>query len=258
MPGEVSITGGQLIGFLLVFTRVAGIFTFVPLPGVRAGLQLPRLAAAIAVTVALFGRWPLVNVPEWTLSTVLPLILLEAVFGQTIGLAAAVLAEAMLLGAQLISIQAGFSYGSMIDPVTQSESTALLVVAQLLAGLLFFAFGLERELLKSLIASLQSAPPGSFRITPQIVDRWVSLIGLIFSTGLRIAMPVIVLLVLVDLAFGVLSRINLQIQVVALLLSGKILITLAVIGFVVTLVPVIYSGAVGRVLAAARAVAGMP
>jgi flagellar biosynthesis protein FliR len=146
----------------------------------------------------------------------------------------------------------------MIDPVSQSESTVLLVLAQLSAGLLFFAFGIDRELMKTLITSIQTLPPGSFRITSQIVDHWITLLGWIFTTGLRVAMPVIILLVLIDLAFGILSRVNAQIHVTSLLLSGKILITLAVIGSVATLFPIIYSPLAGRVLSAVRAAAGIP
>lgn len=258
MPGEASFAGAQLIGGLLVFTRIASIFTFVPLPGIRAGLQLPRIAVAVAITMGLIGRWPVPEVADWSIMAILPLVATEAIFGQTIGLAVAVLAESFVLGAQLISIQAGFSYGSMIDPITQSESTALLVLAQLFAGLLFFAFGLEREVLKVLITSLQTRPPGTFRITTQLIDHWISLLGWIFSTGLRIAMPVIALLVLVDLVFGMLSRLNAQLQVVSLLLSGKILLTLAVIGSVATLFPVIYSAVAGRVLTSIRMAAGLP
>jgi flagellar biosynthetic protein FliR len=258
MPGEAQFTGGQLLGFLLVFTRIAGIFTFVPFPGVRSGLQLSRIVVALAITVGLFGRWPSVNPGSWGLTDVIPLLVAEAVFGLTIGVAVAVLAESFLLGAQLISIQAGFSYGSMVDPVTQSESTVLLVLAQLFAGLLFFAFGLEREVLKAVIASLQNVPPGAFHITSQIVERWTSLLGWMFSTGLRLALPVIVLLIAVDVAFGVLSRINAHMQVLPLLLSGKILITLAVIGTSVTLFPVIYSGVAGKVVTAVHLVSGPP
>ena len=50
--------------------------------------------------------------------------------------------------------QAGYAYASTIDPNTEADSGVLLVFAQLMAGMLFFALGLDREVLRLFAQSL--------------------------------------------------------------------------------------------------------
>ena len=47
-----------LLGFPLVLARVAGIFSFLPLPGIRSGFDPARAVLALSITVALYPRWP--------------------------------------------------------------------------------------------------------------------------------------------------------------------------------------------------------
>src|SRR5947209_919237 len=63
----------------------------------------------------------------------------EAAFGITVGLALSFITEALIFGAQAVSMQAGFSYASTVDPTTQADSSVMAVFAQLGASLLFFA-----------------------------------------------------------------------------------------------------------------------
>ena len=69
-------------------------------------------------------------------------VLSEAAFGIVAGVLVGLTPEAIVMGAQMLGLQAGYGYASTIDPNTQADSGILLVLAQLLAGLLFFALGL--------------------------------------------------------------------------------------------------------------------
>ena len=51
-----------------------------------------------------------------------------------VGLVAAFLTEGFQLGAQVISLQAGYSFATTIDPTSGADSTVLLTIAQLAAG----------------------------------------------------------------------------------------------------------------------------
>jgi flagellar biosynthesis protein FliR len=252
MPGEFSISAGTLVGFALVFSRLAGVFILVPLPGIRTGPDAVRIVLALSLTVGLMSRWPQAQGDALTLPGLVLMLFSEFVFGQTIGLATAVLAEAFLMGAQVVSLQAGFNYASMVDPTTQAESGSLLVIAQLAAGLLFFAFGLDREVLRTLIESLTVWPAGTYRVTGAVVQRWTALVGNIFSAGIRLALPAVALLLLVDLSFGLLSRLRVQLQLLSLLFSGKMLVAVAVLSVVAMIFPSFYRDLSSQVFAALR------
>ena len=47
-----------LYAFALVLARIAGIFVFLPLPGLTAGPAASRVVLSLVVTFSLFSRWP--------------------------------------------------------------------------------------------------------------------------------------------------------------------------------------------------------
>ena len=136
----------------------------------------------------------------------------KPLFGLTVGLAIAFLLEGVQMAAQILGLQAGYSYASTVDPTTQADTTTLQLMAQLLAGMLFFAFGFDRQVLHVLARSLESGPGLRSRSMGHAIEAIVGLGAAIFSAGLQLAMPVLALLVLLDIAFAVLGRLHAQLQ----------------------------------------------
>src|SRR6202163_5018295 len=93
----------------------------------------------------------------------------EAGMGLAVGLAASFLTEGFQMGAQIISLQAGYSFATTVDPTSGADSGVLLTIAQTTAGLLFFATGMDRQILLIFGHSLISHPPGQLNVSPAIV-----------------------------------------------------------------------------------------
>ena len=89
-------------------------------------------------------------------------VLSESALGLAIGVSVAITLEAFMLAAQVLGLQAGYAYASTIDPNTEADSGILLVFAQLMAGMLFFALGLDREILRLFAQSLDRIPAGVY------------------------------------------------------------------------------------------------
>ena len=64
---------------------------------------------------------------------------------------------------------------------------AVVLTVFIVLQLLFFALGLDREILKIFARSLETYPPGSFRLTPSAAGAIVHFGGEMFSVGLRLA-----------------------------------------------------------------------
>lgn len=238
-----------LWAFLLVLARVAGVMIFVPLPGTRAGADVARALLALGFTLALFSRWPRMEAaaPPGRMAIWLAA---EAFFGLSVGLALAFLSEALLFAAEVIGLQAGYGYAWMVDPATEAGSGVLVVFARLAAGLLFFALGLDREVIRILAAGLEAHPPGSLALAGISPDRIIRLGAGIFSLGLRLALPVVALLLLVDTSLALLSRLQAQLQILAMAFPVKMLAALALLAWVAALFPRVYRGFAGEVLGA--------
>jgi flagellar biosynthetic protein FliR len=240
MSAEPALTASTLFAFLLVLTRVGSAFVFVPIPGARNLPEAAKIVFAVALTIALLPLWPKVQAATVTGSQLLVWMAAEAAFGLTVGLLVAFLAEAFQLAAQMMGLQAGFSYASTVDPATLSDSTVLQSLAQLSAGMIFFAAGLHRDVLRVFAASLDAWPPGSFTIAQPLYENVRQLSGVMFTAGLRLALPVLALLLLVDVALALLGRINAQLQLLSLAFPIKILGTVATLAVLLTVFPLVF------------------
>ncbi len=251
MGSETLFAPGRLFGFLFVLARVAGIFVFVPIPGVKDGPESVRAILAFAVTVALYPLWPRVPGDAQGMAALTAVLFGEAAVGLTIGLAVAFVTECMQMAAQVAGLQAGYGYASTVDPSSQADSSVLLVFAQLFAGLLFFATGLDREVIRVCAQSLQTFPPGRFLLSSGLADGMIRLSSGVFSMGLRLALPVVALLGMVDLSLALLGRLNSQLQLLTLAFPIKMLaalVLLAVMGVLFERVFSQYSGQVVQFL----------
>jgi len=249
------MSGSLLIGFLVVLSRVAGFFSFVPLPGGKPGPDAARVVLSLSFTLALYGQWPQVPADP-SLGWLLVVTLSEAALGTAIGLAVACLTETFLMMAQAAGLQAGYGYASTIDPTTQADAAVLLVITQLVAGMLFFAMGMDREILRVLARGIQNHPPGWFTASRPVGECLVQLASGIFSGGVRLALPVLALLTLVDLALALIGRLNAQLQLVTLAFPVKMLVALGTIAAVAALYPRVYSAGMREALRVAVHLAG--
>ncbi len=237
MPDNVTFSPGALYGFLLVLARVGGALTFVPLPGFKSAPEPVRIALALAFTFALYSQWPVVRKDAVTVPVLAGWALAEAAVGLAIGVSVAIALEAFTLAAQVLGLQAGYAYASTIDPNTEADSGILLVFAQLMSGMLFFALGLDREILRLFAISLEKVPAGAYVFSRATAEPLIRLGATLFSVGVRLALPVVALLVMVDVALALLGRINAQLQLLSLAFPAKMLITLILLSWIAPIFP---------------------
>lgn len=247
MHAELTLSASTLIAFLLVLTRMTGAFLFTPMPGKGAGPSMPRILFALACTLALFPQWPQVDAAEATLGRMTMWLISEMALGVSIGLMVSFLADAFVFGAQVLGLQAGYAYSSIIDPTNNADSETLAVLAQLLAGLLFFAAGLDGQVIRAFAASLHSYPPGTFVINRAFADMVLGLATNVFSVGVRLALPVAGLLLMVDIALALVGRIYSQLQMSMHAFPAKMLLTLFMIAAVLAAVPPLYEALANRI-----------
>jgi len=248
MHGELALPLNTLFVFLFVFARVGGAFVFVPLPGMNAGPEPARAALALGFTVALYPVWPALPAIDLTVGRIVASLISEAVFGLTVGLAVAFLIESLLIASQTLGVQAGYSYASTIDPATQADSNVLLVFSQLTGSLLFFALGLDREVLRVFAHSLHEVPPGAFAVKFSAAQTILHMGSAMFSTGVRLALPVVLMLMLVDVALALMGRIHAQLQLITLAFPVKMLATLALLAIVAAFYLPVFRAAASRTI----------
>jgi len=243
MPAEaltIPIAQPTLIGFIYTLSRVGSAFSLVPMPGFRAGSAAPRVVLILAITLALAPRWPTGarELSFWWLAG-------EVAFGATVGATMAWLVEAFTMGMQLLGLQAGYSYASTIDPSTQADSAVLQLMAQLGAGLLLFEVGLDREIVRVFAASLDRFPPGEWKLTEAIASNWIRWTASMITLSLRLALPVVAWLLMLDLVLALFGRLQAQLQLLSLAFPAKMLSALLLMAGSISWFPELFSQAAG-------------
>ncbi len=206
---------------------------------VRAGLIL-----LLAIVIA-----PLVAVPASVPAAALTAILAREV---AIGLAMALAIRALVFGAELAGhltgYQLGLSTGSLIDPQTGVTNTAFAVLYANITVIVMFASNAHHALIRAVVDSYTALPIGLGGVDASLAASVADLLGLVFVLGVRIAAPVIVVLLIVELALGILARVAPALNV---MMSGaplRLLVGLLVAAATVTALPVIISRYIPRVL----------
>lgn len=239
-----------IYGFLLVLARTAGLVAFLPIPGFRGAPDHIRLLLALALTVALLPAWPALPNTVPSISELTAWAFAEAGFGLVVGLAVAFLTEGLQVAAQVLGLQAGYGYATTIDPTSQADAGVLQIVTVLVSGLLFFTLGVDRELIRILAGSFEKFPVGSWVPAAANLDGIVRLGAGMFTMGLRLAMPVIALLLLIDVALALLGRIQQQLQLLSLAFPAKMLAALALLAVLAPAIARVFETAAGRTIAA--------
>lgn len=239
MHAELTFQLATLYAFLLALARVSGVIVFVPIPGLSAGPDVSRVVLALALTALLYPAWPklAVNANRLSVGGLATAIIAEAFLGLTLGLAVAFLLEGMQLAAQIIGLQAGYSYASTVDPTTQADTTTLQLMAQLLVGILFFALGFDRQVLQTLGKSFEMPAGKSLAVAGSAARSLIRLSATIFTTGVQLALPLLALMVLLDVAFAVLGRLHAQLQLLSLSFAVKMLTALAFLAGLLAMYP---------------------
>jgi flagellar biosynthetic protein FliR len=230
MLDTVASLGAWPAVTLLVATRMASLLLMTPL---LQALPVPMtirllLVLGISACVAL----PLSAATDWhphTLAELVPALGAEVAIGAAMGLGVLAAFAAVSIAARLLDVQIGFGIGQVFDPVTRRPVPVLSSLLSTTAVLLFFLLDGHHALLRGLAVSLQMIPPGTAASASVPAAHVLHGMSSIFGAAFSLAAPVVLCLVLVDLAFGAVARNLPQFNLLVLGTPAKILVGLLVL-----------------------------
>ena len=220
----VEISGGQAALLFLVMMRCTGLVFAAPLFGHAAVPTLVKFGIAASLTVAL-------AIPAGQHMGSLPIILaapIELIIGLSLGFILSLGFQAVELAGRVISIQLGLSLGAVFSPTQEEASTAIDPFFSVLAGLVFLAMSLQLGMVQVLANSFTLYPIGA-GWPVNLPMTGAQTVALALELGVRVAMPIALVLLMVELAVGLLARAIPQINVFILGLPLKMLVGFAVL-----------------------------
>jgi flagellar biosynthesis protein FliR len=206
--GVVNVTG-----FFLVLARVTPLFILAPL--FSSSMMPTRVRTIVAVGLAI-GLTPIAvhgqQMPTDPLS-VAGLLVVQLLIGGAFAFAVGAVFTAVEAAGALTDLVAGFSFGSIIDPVDNTQGGVMSTLYGLVGVAMFIAIGGDAWTLRGLSRTFTLVPltkaPRIGSLTSGVEQAAAS----IFVSALEVAAPVLLALLVTDVAFGMVSRIVPQVNI---------------------------------------------
>ncbi len=229
---EMTLLGmGQieqdLWALLFLSVRTGAAMMAAPLFG--AASVPPQLRAFLGVAIAVFIQsWvPLPPLPDLMSISGALAVMQEAVIGFALGFVLQIAFAVPLIAAEQIAGTMGLAIATSIDPGTGTQSGVIGQYFSMMLIFVFLALGAHLLWLELVIESYRALPPGNAVFSAQSAQAVADFGGLAFATAAAIALPVVLVLLLVQLATGVLSRSAPSLNLFALGLPAGVLAGIA-------------------------------
>ncbi len=196
---------GWISAFLLPLFRIAALLMVMPIIGTQLVPQRVRLYMALAITLMLVPVLPAMpQVDALSLRSII-LIAEQVLIGAMLGFSLQLFFHIFVFAGQFISMQMGLGFASMMDPATGVSVPVLGQFLLTLVTLLFLAMNGHLVVFEVLVESFVTLPVGqsldisSFAILAGRLS-WV------MGAALLLAIPAVSALLVINIAFGVMTR----------------------------------------------------
>lgn len=219
--------------FLVVLARTSGLMLVAPVFGAR--LVTPRVRAALALGLAVcLLPAAAVSAGAGSLPASAPVLLavlgVEATAGYALGLVAALLFAAVRTSGQVAGIHMGIGIANLVDPQTMEHITPVAEWLNMTAMLVFLAVDAHHLLISALAKSFDVLPAGVGVLAPDGFRVVLAAAGHLFDASVRLAAPVLIVLLLTNGVMGVLARMIPQLNVFIVGFPINLLAALLVLG----------------------------
>jgi flagellar biosynthesis protein FliR len=214
-----------------------------------AGTHIPVPVKIGLTALIALGLLPSVAVPRELPEVSLALVIAREA---AIGLSLAFVLRALIAGAEfaghLSGQQIGFSYGATIDPQSGVSNNMLATLYGSLATLGFLAIDGHHALLRALAESYAGLPIGVGHLNASIVQSVRDIFALVFIVGARLAAPIVVVLLIVELAVGLISRTAPSLSFMVIGYPIRIIVGLMLLAALIGTIPAVTNSLLDSVL----------
>jgi flagellar biosynthetic protein FliR len=234
----------MLTGYLLALGRAAGFILTAPPFNTRALPVQARAGLAFALAIPL-ATWTTPTAPVLGSNAMIGQLLLQILMGVTLGFFVQLAVAAIQTVGDLIDVAGGFSISIGNDPLLLVQSSVMGRLHQLTAVTLLFVGDGHLIILQGLSRTLQLMPTPvlNLQTIAAVVTAGVS--GM-FVAAVQITAPILAALLIADLALGLLTRAAPALNAFALAFPLKIMLSLLLIGLVLTQLPGLLGHLVGE------------
>jgi flagellar biosynthetic protein FliR len=197
--------GAWVGSFLLPLFRITAFLMFMPIIGTQLVSARVRLYLALAICLVIMPTLPPMPAVDAISLQAFIWIAQEILIGVMLAFVLQLLFQVFALAGQIVAMQMGLGFASMVDPANGISVPVIGQVFMILVTLLFLAMNAHLVVFEVLAESFFTLPVGGGFL---VDNYWViaNKLGWVLGSALLLVLPAITALLVVNLAFGVMTR----------------------------------------------------
>ncbi|MBM2617372.1 flagellar biosynthetic protein FliR [Actinoplanes sp. LDG1-06] len=250
-----SVPTAELLALMLGAARTGAWMMVCPpfnsrlIPGTVKAL----LSIGLTLPMAPYLRGTL---PSLQTSDIIFSILIQVFVGAGLGFVTALLFAALQAAGDLIDLFGGFTLAMGYDPLSQNQSSIFGRFYNLVAITLLFATDGHQLVLRGFLQTFKTVPLNWTFSSGEFSELLIRGIGEMFMAAIQIAGPLIAVLFLTDVAFGLLNRVAPALNAFQLGFPAKIFMVLLISGIAISALPGVVDSIVERAVNAVVTISG--
>ena len=234
---DISISQLNLEYFLLVLVRITSFIFIAPFYGQTNVPQRVKLGLSVFLSIIIFNLSP-GEVPSY--ESVLDyggFIVMEGITGLLIGFSAYICNSIILFAGRVIDTDVGLSMAQIFDPATNTQVTITGSMYQYFLMALMIVSNMHIFLLNAITDSFKLIPIGGLNPQLTMYNTFIGFLKDYFIIGFRIVLPIFVVILLLNCAMGIMTKIASQIHMFSVGIQIKVLGGFLILFATVSLLP---------------------
>lgn len=220
----------QITGFFLVLARISPLFVLAPLFSSKMIPPRVKGIGAVAISIGMTGLAVHGQQIPTDPIAVTGLIVVQVLVGLAFAFAVGIVFSAVEAAGGLTDIVAGFSFGSLIDPIDNQQGGVMAGLYGMVGLAMFLAIGGDAWMLRGLARTFALVPLTKGVRLGSLVGGVETAAASLFVAALEVAAPALLALLVTDVAFGMVSKVVPQLNVFAVGFPTKIGIAILIVG----------------------------
>jgi flagellar biosynthesis protein FliR len=196
------------------------------------------------------------TLPSLETSDIIVTAALQVFVGAALGFVTALLFAALQAAGDMLDLFGGFTLAMAYDPLSMNQSSVFGRFYNLVAVTILFASGGHQVILRGFLQSFRTLPLDLTFNLSTFSQLLLKGLGEMFIAAIQIAGPLVVVLFLTDVAFGLLNRVAPALNAFQLGFPAKIFLLLVLAGIAVHNLPQVIESLVDRSVTAVLKLTG--
>jgi len=253
----VTIAGAPVLGYLLASVRIVAWLWVAPPFNNTAIPSMAKVVLALALSFAVSPLIAQQSVPT-SFGELIIVVLTQVMIGAAMGFATLLLFSAVSAAGSFIDLFGNFQLAAAYDPLMLNQNSVFGRLYELMAVTLLMVTDGHLIVIGGLLNTFRYLPLGGSVDVSGWGTIYTTAMGMFFSIGLEIALPLVAVLFITDLALALISRVAPAMNPMSVMQAAKIGLTLLLAGVAFPVVPHAVDNVVDLITQAIGSLGGAP